>query len=170
MLQRMLMRGTAFGLFRTYKGARILTDVTDELVQVAGMQGRGWELLDADAGVFRTGRRVRLRDVHTGCSLCALVPFAAWPADRTRRGVWMLTDVTDELMQVVRKDLSKRMRDFFAVNVHAELAKSVRPRTGNTWQVMVRKLALGLCCHANQLHALTKRSARMLACVKQVAG
>ena len=73
-------------------------------------------------------------------------------------------------MQVVRKDLSKRMRDFFAVNVHAEFAKSVRPRTGNTWQVMVRKLALGLCCHANQLHALTKRSARMLACVKQVTG
>ena len=58
MLQRMLMRGTAFGLFRTYKGARILTDVnvTDELVQVAGMQGRGavgrgcWRVSDRSKG------------------------------------------------------------------------------------------------------------------------
>ena len=87
-----------FGLI--YEGARMLTHVTDELVQVPGVQGCGCEMLDEDAGVFRTGQRVRLRDVQTGCSLCALVPFAAWPADRTRRGVWMLTDVTDELMQV----------------------------------------------------------------------
>ena len=51
----------------------------------------------------------------------------AFGLSRTRKGAWTLTDVTDELMQLVHKDFSKRMP-------HARVLRSdfVCPPTSST--------------------------------------
>ena len=53
----------------------------------------------------------------------------------------MLTDVTDELVQLVRQYLCKGMpQEPLAVHVQQVLAKCAWRPTWNTWQFMVRKL------------------------------
>ena len=55
-----------------------------------------------------------VKDEVATCSKGMLTCGTAFGLSRTRKGAWMLTDVTDELMQLVHKDFSKRMPEFFA--------------------------------------------------------
>ena len=78
---------------------------------------------------------------------------AAWRSDMAKAfgPSWACKDslhftaVTDELVQLVRADLSKRMpQEPLVDQMRKVLGQCSKPPTWNTWQFMVRKLAVGL--------------------------